>query len=184
MKRGFFIGRFQPFHDGHRQVVEGIAEEVDELVVGIGSAGESHTVDDPFTGGERIMMITKTIFERDLDLVTYTVPIEDIERNSVWVSHVRSLSPRFDVAYANNPLVIRLFDEAGIDVERVPMFDRDALQGSEIRRRMIAGEPWESLVPDPVVEVIAEIDGRERLQAVARSDDGPEAGRQASGAEG
>jgi nicotinamide-nucleotide adenylyltransferase len=27
--RGFFIGRFQPFHDGHRRVVETIADEVD-----------------------------------------------------------------------------------------------------------------------------------------------------------
>ena len=42
MTRGFFIGRFQPFHNGHHNVVETIAEEVDELVLGIGSAA-THT---------------------------------------------------------------------------------------------------------------------------------------------
>jgi len=162
------VGRFQPYHEGHHHVVETIADDVDELVIGIGSAYDSHSVEDPFTAGERVMMITKALDE--LDLVTYTVPIEDVNRNSVWVSHVRSLCPRFDVAYSNNPLVVRLFEEAGVEVRGSPMFDRDVLEGTEIRRRMIAGEDWESLVPEAVVEVIAEVDGVGRLRAVDGSD--------------
>jgi nicotinamide-nucleotide adenylyltransferase len=168
--RGFFIGRFQPFHDGHRRVVETIADEVDELVIGIGSAGESHSVHDPFTAGERIMMITKTIFEHDMDLVTYTVPIEDIERNSVWVSHVQSLCPRFDVIYSHNPLVIRLFEEAGLEVEEFPMYSRDRLEGTRIREAIVDDEEWRPLVPDPVEGVIDEIDGAARLRKIAGSD--------------
>ncbi|NIS32031.1 MAG: nicotinamide-nucleotide adenylyltransferase [Actinobacteria bacterium] len=168
MTRGFYIGRFQPYHEGHHRMVEEIAEEVDELVLGIGSAGDSHTVHDPFTAGERIMMITKALV--DLDLVTYPVPIEDLERNSVWVSHVQSMSPRFDVAYSNNPLVIQLFEEAGVEVRQSAMFNREELEGSAVRERMIEGEDWRSLVPAPVAEVIDEIDGIQRLQRVARSD--------------
>jgi nicotinamide-nucleotide adenylyltransferase len=164
--RGFFIGRFQPFHDGHLQIVEEIASEVDELVVGIGSAGDSHTARNPFTAGERIMMITKTL--ESLGLTTYTVPIEDLNRNSVWVSHVQSMSPRFDVAYSNNPLVIQLFIEAGVEVRQTAMFNRDDLKGSEIRNQMIDGDGWEQHVPEPVVEVIDEIDGIQRIQAVSR----------------
>jgi len=164
--RGFFIGRFQPFHDGHLQIVEEIASEVDELVVGIGSAGDSHTERNPFTAGERIMMITKTL--ESLDITTYTVPIEDLNRNSVWVSHVQSMSPRFDVAYSNNPLVIQLFIEAGVEVRQTAMFNRDDLKGSEIRNQMIDGDGWEQHVPEPVVEVIDEIDGIQRIQAISR----------------
>jgi len=164
--RGFFIGRFQPFHDGHLQIVEEIAGEVDELVVGIGSAGDSHTERNPFTAGERIMMITKTL--ESLDITTYTVPIEDLNRNSVWVSHVQSMSPRFDVAYSNNPLVIQLFIEAGVEVRQTAMFNRDDLKGSEIRTQMIDGDGWEQHVPEPVVEVIDEIDGIQRIQAISR----------------
>ena len=168
MRRGFYIGRFQPYHDGHHSVVERIAEEVDELVVGIGSADQSHTTSDPFTAGERIMMITKSLV--DLDLVTYPVPIEDLNRNSVWVSHVRSMSPDFDVAYSNNPLVVQLFDEAGVEVRRSKMFNRDVLEGTEVRERMIEGDDWESLVPDAVVEVVEETDGVERVQRIAKTD--------------
>ncbi len=166
--RGFYIGRFQPFHDGHRRMVEEIAAEVDELVLGIGSAGDSHTTRNPFTAGERVMMVTKAV--ANLPVTTYVVPIEDLDRNSVWVSHVQSMSPRFDVAYSNNPLVIRLFEEAGVEVRSSPMFRRDVLEGTELRDRMIRGESWESLVPAAVADVIAEIDGVERLRRIAETD--------------
>lgn len=166
--RGLVVGRFQPFHEGHAQLVEKIVDDVDELVFGIGSAGDSHTVRNPFTAGERIMMATKSIEAMDIDTTAYTVPIEDLNRNSVWVSHVQSMSPRFDIAYSNNPLVVRLFTEAGVEVRQTPMFNRDVLKGSEIRERMVEGEDWEPHVPDAVVEVIAEIDGIDRIQAISR----------------
>jgi nicotinamide-nucleotide adenylyltransferase len=166
--RGFFIGRFQPYHMGHHRVVERIAEDVDELVLGIGSAGESHKPDDPFTGGERVMMLTRAT--QKLDIVTYAVPIEDIERHAVWVSHVQSMCPAFDVAYSNNPLVVRLFEEAGVEVRNSPMHNRDVLEGTRIRERMIAGGDWEELVPPAVAGVIEEIDGVNRIQQVAASD--------------
>jgi nicotinamide-nucleotide adenylyltransferase len=166
--RGFLIGRFQPFHDGHQQLVESVAQEVDELVVGIGSAGDSHTVRNPFTAGERIMMITKSL--EPLDITTYAVPIEDLNRNSVWVSHVRSMSPRFDVAYSNNPLVVRLFRESGVKVRETGMFNRDELKGSEIRDLMIDEGDWREFVPAPVADVIEEIDGIERLRTVSQLD--------------
>ena len=168
MVRGFYIGRFQPFHNGHYSMVERIATDVDELVLGIGSAGDSHTTRNPFTAGERIMMITKSLV--DFDIVTYAVPIEDLDRNSVWVSHVQSMSPDFDVAYSNNPLVIQLFREAGVEVRQSPMFNREVLEGAEVRDRMIADEGWRPLVPDSVVETVEEIDGIERIQMVNDTD--------------
>src|SRR6056297_2549768 len=168
--RGFYIGRYQPFHDGHRHMIEEIAADVDELVLGIGSAGDSHTTRNPFTAGERVMMVTKAV--EHLDITTYVVPIEDLDRNSVWVSHVQSMSPRFDVAYSNNPLVVELFEEAGVEVRQSKMFNRDELKGSEIRELMIAGEPWEPYVPDAVADVIHEVDGVERIQRVSSVDDG------------
>ena len=166
--RGFYIGRFQPYHNGHHRMVEEISTEVDELVLGIGSAGDSHTRRNPFTAGERIMMATKSVAE--FDLTTYAVPIEDLDRNSVWVSHVQSMSPTFDVAYSNNPLVIQLFQEAGVEVRQSPMFNREVLEGTELRDRMVRNADWEGLVPEPVADIIHEIGGIERMQRVAESD--------------
>jgi len=170
MSRGIYIGRFQPYHEGHHAMVEHVAdqEDVDELVLGIGSADQSHTARNPFTAGERIMMIEQAT--REFDLVTYAVPIEDLNHNAVWVGHVRSMSPRFEVAYSNNPLVIRLFEEAGVEVRQSPMFNREELEGTKIRDRMATGGDWASLLPDAVVDVVREVDGIERIRRVSESD--------------
>ena len=40
--RGILIGRMQPVHNGHIEVIKKTLEEVDEIVIGIGSAQKSH----------------------------------------------------------------------------------------------------------------------------------------------
>ncbi|MCL7475025.1 MAG: nicotinamide-nucleotide adenylyltransferase [ANME-2 cluster archaeon] len=166
--RAFYIGRFQPFHLGHQTVLESIAHEVDEIIIGIGSAQVSHEQDDLFTAGERVLMISRAL--ENFGVKHYIIPIEDIQRNSVWVSHIISMTPPFKVVYSNNPLVIRLFEEAGIEVKQSPMYLREQYSGTEIRRRMVAGEGWESLVPSSTVDIINEIGGVERLKLISGRD--------------
>jgi nicotinamide-nucleotide adenylyltransferase len=166
--RAFYIGRFQPYHFGHQEVLEQIAQECDEIIIGVGSAQLSHTFSDPFTAGERILMITRSL--RDLGALLYVVPIEDIRRNAVWVSHVMSMTPPFDVVYTNNPYVIQLFNEARFKVKSSPLYQREVYSGSEIRKRMLHNEPWQHLVPQAAIEVIEQIDGVNRLKQVFRED--------------
>jgi nicotinamide-nucleotide adenylyltransferase len=168
MKRGFYIGRFQPYHNGHQSVLEHIAGDVDEIVIGVGSAQLSHAVDNPFTAGERVLMITRSLVS--LGCPFYVIPIEDLRRNALWVTHVRSMTPPFDICYSSNPLVVRLFTEAGIRVQSPAMYERDILSGTEIRRRILNNEPWESLVPPAVARVLREIDGPARLREIAGDD--------------
>jgi nicotinamide-nucleotide adenylyltransferase len=168
MKRGFYIGRFQPYHNGHQSVLEHIAHEVDEIVIGIGSAQLSHLTDNPFMAGERVLMITRAL--TSLGCPFYVIPIEDIQRNALWVAHVRSMTPPFDLCYSSNPLVMQLFKEAGIKVQSPEMYEREILSGTEIRRRMLDGEPWKDLVPPEVIRVLHEIDGVGRLRQISLGD--------------
>ena len=80
--RGLYIGRFQPYHLGHSQVIQVIAEKVDEIIIGIGSAQQSHQTNNPFTAGERVLMVSQAV--EKLDAKTHIIPIEDIHRNSLW----------------------------------------------------------------------------------------------------
>jgi nicotinamide-nucleotide adenylyltransferase len=50
------------------------------------------------------------------------------------------------------------------------MYKRETLSGTEIRRRMMEGKPWKSLVPPAVVQVLEEIDGIGRLRQIAQDD--------------
>ncbi|MCP1663151.1 MAG: nicotinamide-nucleotide adenylyltransferase [Methanocalculus sp. MSAO_Arc1] len=168
MKRGFYIGRFQPYHNGHQAVLEGIAREVDEIIIGVGSAQLSHDAENPFTAGERVLMITRAL--EDIGCPFYVIPIEDLRRNALWVAHVTSMTPPFDICYTSNPLVIQLFREAGINVQSPPMYRRETLSGTAIRRLILAKGAWEHCVPEAVVHVIREIRGVERIQTIAEND--------------
>ena len=48
-----------------------------------------------------------------------------------------------------------------------PLYERKEISGTEIRRRMGSGEKWEELVPKPVANIIRQIDGVERIKAIA-----------------
>lgn len=146
-----------------------MAAEVDEVIVGIGSAQTSHTGRNPFTAGERLTMVHRAI--EPFDVPTYAIPIEDLHRYRVWPAHVRALCPPFEVVYSNNPLVDRVCREAGLDVRGVDPIDRDRYRGTEIRRRMVADEPWRPFVPSVVAEVVEAIDGVERLRRVTEHPD-------------
>jgi len=171
VKRGIFVGRFQPFHLGHLGAIKDILKEVDELVIVIGSAQYSHNVDDPFTAGERLVMVRRALEEAGIDYGrVWVVPVPDVNLHVMWVSAVEGYTPKFDVVYSNEPLTRRLFIEAGYEVRSIPFHKRKIYSSTEIRERMLNGENWEKLVPEGVAEFIKEIDGVSRLRDLNKSD--------------
>ena len=87
-RHSLVIGRFQPLHLGHMEVILKCAEESEHLTIGIGSAQYSHQPENPFTAGERYMMIEESLKEAGIENYSI-VPVEDLNRYSIWVSHVR-----------------------------------------------------------------------------------------------
>jgi nicotinamide-nucleotide adenylyltransferase len=168
---GLYVGRFQPFHLGHLEAVKHILGKVDELVVVVGSAHDSHTVENPFTAGERITMIRLALREAKIDANRYTVlPLPDAEFHKVWVSHLLSQTPSFDLVFTNEPLTGRLLKEAGMRVEKIPMFNRGAFTATEVRKRIIEGKNWEELLPKSVAAYVKQIKGEERMREITQTD--------------
>jgi nicotinamide-nucleotide adenylyltransferase len=171
VRRGVFVGRFQPFHKGHLEVVKRTLKEVDELVIIVGSSQYSHKLDNPFTSGERITMIRKALQEEEIKLSRiWIIPVPDIHQHALWVSQIGAYSPKFDIVYANEPLTRRLFMEAGFRVESIPFIKREVYLATEIRKRILAGENWKQLVPNTVAKFIEEIDGKGRLRQLNKTD--------------
>jgi nicotinamide-nucleotide adenylyltransferase len=163
--KALFLGRFQPFHCGHYKMIKEIAQKAEYVVIVIGSAQHSHSKDNPFTAGERYTMISRTLVDEEIDNY-HIVTLEDLNRYSLWVAHVESHSPKFDIVYAHNPLSVRLFSEAGYKVVELKLYKPEVYSGSEIRRRIVKGEDWKDLVPKKVSEVIDEVDGVKRLSDI------------------
>lgn len=170
MVSALYVGRFQPLHKGHVEAIKYVIGKADELVIAIGSAEKSHSLDNPFTAGERLRMLRASLFELKIEPSKYyLIAVPDAPMHSVWVSQLLSYLPPFDLVYTNEPLTSILFRESNIKVEGIPFFQREAYSATEVRRRILAGENWKELLPKRVIKIIEEIGGVERLRELATS---------------
>lgn len=169
MTTGLFVGRFQPFHKGHLATVKFALTKVDQLIIVVGSAQKSNEPRNPFTAGERIMMIKEALdADKQVDAKKIMIiPVPDVEIHSLWTRQVDMLVPKYDIVYANDPFTLMLFRQSGVKTVEPPLVDRSEMQATEIRKKMAIGENWENLVPVVVERIIKEIDGVSRVKAIA-----------------
>lgn len=164
--RGLFLGRFQPFHNGHLAVIRKAFETVDELIIVIGSAQESHTSENPFTADEREEMIEKTLRVERIGNCEI-IPVDDIDDDDRYVVHVEGLVPDFHIVFAaENPLTATLFA-----AKEYPVWTCDRIkpyESTRIRELIRKGDKkWKQLVPKPVVKIIEAVEGVERVKGVS-----------------
>jgi nicotinamide-nucleotide adenylyltransferase len=171
VNRGLYVGRFQPFHLGHLDAIKYALKEVDELVIVIGSAQYSHNTNNPFTAGERLVMVRQALREAGVaDSKLWIVPVPDVHLHMLWVSAVEGYTPKFNTVLSNEPLTKRLFMEAGYEVKTIPLFERKVYMSTCVREKMIKDDSWRELVPKSVAEFISDTDGVNRLRDLARTD--------------
>lgn len=161
--RALFVGRFQPVHKGHVEILKKISHEADEIAIVIGSAQYANTEENPFSADEREEMLRRALNEHGIkNFRIYRV--EDVNDNEKWVKNVIRIVGNFDVIYSGNELVKKLFREAGKKVIDIEHIEREVLSGTEIRRRIKENLPWKELLPNSVSDYILEINGVERIK--------------------
>jgi len=84
-----FIGRFQPFHNGHRHVIEAALRQAGQVIVLVGSAFAAPSHRNPWGFDERQSMIAGS-FTPDEAARLAILPLEDrLYNNTVWVEQVQ-----------------------------------------------------------------------------------------------
>lgn len=151
MKTGLFIGRFQPFHNGHLSVVKKMEKKCDEIIIAIGSAQYGFYPNNPMTAGERVEMITN-VLKKELKRPFSIIPIEDINCHPKYVSHVESMVPKFDVVYTGNEIITELFKANHYAVKDTS--NGIKISATEIRKMITENKEWKSFVPDGVYDFL------------------------------
>jgi bifunctional NMN adenylyltransferase/nudix hydrolase len=97
-KLAVLIGRFQPFHRGHEQVMLDALSNADRLLVMVGSSNLSRTTRNPFSYEERESMIMQAMCDKGVEGQVEIIPLSDnpYELQS-WITsvqnHIKSLFP-------------------------------------------------------------------------------------------
>lgn len=146
-----FIGRFQPFHNGHEQVIRNLVERYGTLTVGIGSANESGLLRNPFTLEERKEMLAIAL--GDLGEKVRIVRIDDKHHDRLWAEHVISLG-EFSRFVSDNDWVRRCLKGALEEIPYPGLIDRDVLEGKHIRHAMATGGEWKGRVSPKIAHYL------------------------------
>ena len=168
------MGRFQPFHLGHLDLVRQILQECDEVIILVTSAQFNYLEKDPFTAGERIEMIHNSLKDSDVDLTRcFVIGIENQFNIATWSSFLKSALPHFDKVYSGNDYVKMLLADSSIDVIIPKFLERSQYNASHIRQMIISDDNWQSLVPGAVAKFLQKINGKKRLEIISKSDTKP-----------
>ncbi len=99
---GLYLGRFQPFHDGHKSIINMMLEECKTVIIAIGSSNKENTIKNPFPYGLRKAVISDCFPTSNVKII----PIPD--RNTCgndesWGDYVLNICKEFgyepDVIY-------------------------------------------------------------------------------------
>ncbi len=168
------MGRFQPFHLGHLDLVKQILNECDEVIIAITSSQFNYLEKDPFTAGERMEMIHNSLKEASIDMSRcFVVSIENQFNIATWASYLKSALPQFDKVYSGNDYVSMLLADSGISVVTPKFLDRTQYNATKIRSMIISDENWKDSVPKAVHEFLTKINAKNRLTVISKSDTDP-----------
>jgi len=169
------IERAQPITKQDIGLVKRILNENDEVVIGIGAAGDSHEKRDLMTAGERIDIIDYTFMRNEIDPNRYIlVPIENKSDATSWVSEVMTMTPRWDTFYTRNFKNATMFKsfqrQFGYDIEMVeeqkPEKDYFELWADALNGSRLAFNELRLYVPDSTLQRMDALDIEKRIDII------------------
>lgn len=169
-----YIGRFQPFHIGHKATIQRAASLANNVLVLIGSANSPRTIRNPWTYDERANWI---LSEAPENANVSVAPINDYSYNdNAWVSQVGSTILEF--GYPNDRIAIIGHDKDHssyylnyfkqwdfIEMEAFPS-KSDTIDSTKIRQLMFTGKAsfTDGVVPGNQVREFMKTDTFAELQ--------------------
>ena len=157
-----FVGRFQPFHIGHLHDIKTALDFSESIKIAIGSSQEKNTGDNPFSFDERREMIEEVLRKENIEnFEIFAVP--DINDDSEWVDHVKSIVGTFNSVYTGNEKVRKLFEDRHHVKEVHFLHDVNA---TEIRKRIQKDANWKELVPKEIIKYLEKINGVQRIKKI------------------
>lgn len=163
IKRGLYITRSQPLHNGHASIIEQMAAENDEFIVLLSTAELSHFPQNPLSATERLEMLHSYLhlkYPNQFYLVALPQNAFTLEN----MYELKYLLPDFQSVYATNPAIVSMSKSMNIAVK--PLDKKVNISATEIRNKILKQESCSELVPEAILSYLQEINFHERLQLV------------------
>ncbi len=157
-----FIGRFQPFHSGHKSVVDQAFSVSEHVNIVVGCFGEPRTPRNPFTFEERVAMIQACY----PDLVIagrlhFTAQVDHTYNDARWISDIQKSVDRLgqgrqDQEHPRIGLIGHSKDHTSYYLRSFPNWESvevenyQDINATQIRNQIFSGNVENLTVPDAV----------------------------------
>jgi bifunctional NMN adenylyltransferase/nudix hydrolase len=165
-----FIGRFQPFHNGHKAVIDEALKQAHEVVVVVGSSFAARNIRNPFTFQERKAMIEAVYPPGRTDRGTRVkvVPVSDYPYDdNKWINAIQSIVTAAVPSAQDIGLIGHSKDSTSYYLNIFPKWKNHVevpnvagINATDIRKHLFGGENGElfnSALPEQVKDVIREV---------------------------
>lgn len=166
-KNAVYIGRFQPFHNGHLEVVKQGLKIADDLIIVVGSANAAPNIKNPWSFEERRTMIEAAVAASTPDQERGTLPaywdrvkvvgVRDYYYNeNAWITDVQAKTDQFIQNGDSVALLGTYKDASSYYLNHFPQWEffptnAPTLNATDIRERLFRenfNQDWEGKVPE------------------------------------
>jgi nicotinamide-nucleotide adenylyltransferase len=169
--RGMVHGRFQPFHNGHLEYLQGAAVRCDEIFVGITNPDPARVLPEesdplrhlpesnPFTYVERMLMVEAAAADAGIAAERLHVVPFPVNEPELWPVYVPEGAVQFIRLFSDwGGTKLERLREAGYEVVVLDEGKAKQISGADVRAALREGAGWEGLVPPGVAALLREIE--------------------------
>ena len=115
------IGRFQPLHSAHLEIIKRATALTDQLVIIVGSANQPRTYKNPFSFDERAAMIKAAT--RGLNMQVYVEPNTDtIYNDQAWAVRVQGIVSKYNTLGGKVGIIGHKKDDSSFYLDMFPQW--------------------------------------------------------------
>lgn len=124
------IGRFQPLHNAHLEIIKRCTALTDQLVIIAGSANQPRTYKNPFTFEERRAMILDAT--RGLSMRVYVEPnIDTIYNDQAWAVRVQGIHSKYQILGTKTAVIGHKKDDSSFYLDMFPQWEYENVEEIE-----------------------------------------------------
>lgn len=153
MTTGFAVMRLQPFHNGHKKIIDKMLQNHKKAIIVIGSIGIKDNK-NPFSFEDRKKMIQLVYPNETSTGQLLIIGAKDIHNPPKWATYIQSLLPcKANCYYCGTGQDAQLFEAIGLKVNQTNREELN-ISGTSVRRKLKQNDFWQNDIPQQLHKFI------------------------------